>query len=359
MDPLQAARAVAEAAAFEQLQHPSENWLAVKGDEDKFVLDSALQLALEGLTSPKKRTRDVEAKEDDTRFKRPKHEVSMEDLDGKSLESIVFPDLLADNLEKYPTAVCNRCKKEFAQMAAKQYRMCKHCRELQRLRSRRWQLRTKNKGGVCRRCATKIEPDPQNNFVLCLQCREKLRSRKVHRAENGKCIHCSGPNEEGSNYKVCRRCRNKDRLRRVELERMGACNRCSQTLDEDDKGYKLCRACRAKKKLKDEEDRYLSPAKAAVAAVAAAADVSKKTTGTPRSKVLFSPKRYDPDASADMAMMFDPDLILPELRSSKKKPEEDESDGDEDDGSVQLQHTQLNRQLSRHLQGQLDSADPW
>lgn len=175
---------------------------------------------------------------------------------------------------------CSRCKKEFTQslIVAKDsflgkfgtepkiFKLCDHCRDLQRERLRRWQKKTKDKQGACRRCGNDIPPD-QQKYVLCPLCRQNLRIRKANRAAQGKCVHCSGPinlliiNEEhtdengrrssvsGNSYKVCQRCRENDKIRRTNLERMGNCNRCAKALSAEEQGrHKVCLNCRQKKK---------------------------------------------------------------------------------------------------------------
>lgn len=176
---------------------------------------------------------------------------------------------------------CTRCKKEFDQpiiipqtkdnkkgamplAEPKIFKLCQHCRDLQRKRSRRWQKKTKDKTGSCRRCGTEIPVD-QQRFVLCPSCRENLRTRKANRAAQGKCVHCSGPldtsiitsGESGKtkdriksgNFKVCQRCRENDKIRRMNLEKKGHCNRCAKSLDPSDIGrHKVCVYCRTRKK---------------------------------------------------------------------------------------------------------------
>ncbi|CAI5755926.1 unnamed protein product [Candida verbasci] len=200
---------------------------------------------------------------------------------------------------------CTRCNKEFDQpviipkvndasgsskslTTPKIFKLCQHCRDLQRQRSRRWQKKTKDKLGVCRRCGSDI-PIEERKFVLCPSCRQNLRTRKANRAAQGKCVHCSGPldasillkDEKGNivtenlsggnnpihdengneilasrktkgnanNYKVCQRCRENDKIRRTNLEKMGNCNRCTKALDPNDYGrHKVCSNCRSKKK---------------------------------------------------------------------------------------------------------------
>lgn len=191
---------------------------------------------------------------------------------------------------EYLQSVCSRCKKDFEQpivipktnvksetdenlakplMEPKIFKLCQHCRELQRQRSRRWQKKTKEKFGVCRRCGSDIPPELQK-FVLCLTCRQNLRFRKANRAKQGRCVHCSGPldtsilsssgeenqndNEDSNkpgqkNFKVCQRCRENDKIRRNNLEKLGNCNRCAKPLNSEDIGkHKVCIGCRSKKK---------------------------------------------------------------------------------------------------------------
>jgi hypothetical protein len=183
-------------------------------------------------------------------------------------------------------SACLRCKKEFDQpiiipqstdsdggptkylAEPKIFKLCQHCRDLQRQRSRRWQKKTKDKQGACRRCGSDIPPEEQK-FVLCPSCRQNLRKRKANRAAQGKCVHCLGPldaliitgddkkdsSEEKrdksklGNYKVCERCRENDKIRRTNLEKMGNCNRCAKALDPMDIGkHKVCANCRSRKK---------------------------------------------------------------------------------------------------------------
>ena len=167
------------------------------------------------------------------------------------------------------------------------FKLCDHCRKLQRQRSRRWQKKTKDREGVCRRCGSEI-PLAERRFVLCPSCRENLRLRKASRAAQGRCVHCSGPldasilskenegnnngdeqntksNEDqnnelrrgsqeekparGASHKVCQRCRENDKIRRANLEKMGNCNRCAKALDPNEYGRnKVCFNCRTKKK---------------------------------------------------------------------------------------------------------------
>lgn len=171
---------------------------------------------------------------------------------------------------------CSRCKKEFVQrliipkdsagatkvgVEPKVFKLCHHCRDLQRQRSRRWQKKTKDKHGACRRCGLEI-PELEQKFVLCPQCRQNLRVRKASRAAQGKCVHCLGPINSliidddpdarrllTAAYKVCQRCRENDKIRRTNLERMGNCNRCAKALTLSEQGkHKVCTSCRQKKK---------------------------------------------------------------------------------------------------------------
>lgn len=164
-----------------------------------------------------------------------------------TMVAVVYDDSISENLEKYPTADCNRCKRKFAIIGDKVFKMCEHCRVLQRQRSKRWQRRTKQKDGVCTRCGTDLS-EAASNYSLCQHCRDMLRSKKANRYLEGKCVHCSGPNDEEGTFKVCRRCREKDKLRRLALEQEGLCNRCSYGLAKDEKGHKICQSCRLKKK---------------------------------------------------------------------------------------------------------------
>ena len=163
-------------------------------------------------------------------------------------EVTLCDDMLEENKQKFPLGKCNRCKKDFAQMGVKQFKMCEHCRIQQRERSKRWQKQTREKDGVCSRCGTELPPD-SGKFVLCLHCREMLRSWKSNRFVEGKCIHCSGPNINQDMYKVCERCRENSKLRRKTLEMQGACNRCSKTLSNDERNFKVCSECRSRKRL--------------------------------------------------------------------------------------------------------------
>lgn len=203
--------------------------------------------------------------------------------------------------QKSVASQCTRCKKDFVQVItvpkennnsfnfkpssgqSKVFKLCHHCRELQRQRSRRWQMKTKDKKGVCRRCGTEI-PFNEQKFVLCPSCRLNLRTRKASRASQGKCIHCSSPMEDGfasdeisleesssvdeydkrspksTSFRVCQKCRGKDKLRRHNLQQMGYCNRCTKALSANDHGkYKLCADCRAKKKQYGNKGQQNSP----------------------------------------------------------------------------------------------------
>lgn len=193
------------------------------------------------------------------------------------------PEPLVQDDENAVHSKCLRCKKDFIQALIvdptkpkpaepKLYKLCFHCRDLQRQRSRRWQKKTKDKQGACRRCGSDI-PIDQQRFVLCPQCRQSLRVRKANRAAQGRCVHCSGPitslvakddspeaesSEEpdsrrasvsGGSFKVCQRCRENDKIRRTNLERMGNCNRCARKLGPEEQGkHKVCFMCRQKKK---------------------------------------------------------------------------------------------------------------
>ncbi|CDK24287.1 unnamed protein product [Kuraishia capsulata CBS 1993] len=153
----------------------------------------------------------------------------------------------AQHPDHHVLGVCSRCKKTFIQSLDKFFRLCSHCRELQRERSKRWQMRTKEKVGACRRCGVDIDGN-NDQFVLCASCRMNLRARKSTRAVQGKCVHCSGPNDSRFQYKVCSRCRQNDKIRRSNLERQGACNRCAKPLEGEDKDRKVCSKCRTRKK---------------------------------------------------------------------------------------------------------------
>jgi hypothetical protein len=174
---------------------------------------------------------------------------------------------------------CTRCKKEYAITDGKAYKLCPHCRELQRQRSRRWQQKTKLKDGVCRRCGISI-PVGQEKFVLCPPCRNSLRERKATRHENGRCVHCSGPNDS-SEFKVCTRCRNIDKDRRKQLEADGKCNRCASELKPEDNGRKVCMNCRTRKKT-------VKPTTVAVSAVASNAESSTLDEISPQQQVQLA-----------------------------------------------------------------------
>lgn len=151
------------------------------------------------------------------------------------------------NPELPETPQCSRCKKDFTpSLDGKTYKLCPHCRELQRQRSRRWQQRIKQKEGACKRCGVDI-PQDQSTYVLCPPCRFNLRTRKATRYENGKCVHCSGINDS-TEFKVCTRCRNNDKMRRKNLEDRGCCNRCANPLKVEDENHKVCNGCRSRKK---------------------------------------------------------------------------------------------------------------
>lgn len=106
---------------------------------------------------------------------------------------------------------CSRCKKPFEQRGPTTYKLCGHCRELQRERSKRWKQRLAEKTGVCTRCGHEQPADAKH--ALCGSCRSSLRKTKTKRLALGRCVHCSGPNTEHK-YRVCLRCRQRDRLRR-------------------------------------------------------------------------------------------------------------------------------------------------
>lgn len=167
---------------------------------------------------------------------------------GTQVIEIIYEDSRPENLAKYPTSSCNRCKKTFSQIGPKPFKMCEHCRILQRQRSKRWQHKLKQKEGVCTRCGTELPVDDRNSYVLCQHCRDMLRSKKMTRFLEGKCVHCSGPRDDDGDYKVCKKCREKDRLRRLSLEHKGLCNRCTSIIPTDQKGHKMCEICRVKKK---------------------------------------------------------------------------------------------------------------
>lgn len=232
-----------------------------------------------------------------------------------------------DNTRKAETenvilSKCSRCKKDFVQRLIvpkdgngdagaepKVYKLCHHCRDLQRQRSRRWQKKTKDKQGACRRCGTEIPPEEQK-YVLCPQCRENLRIRKANRAAQGKCVHCLGPinaliikdeNEDGGrrsstsgSYKVCQRCRENDKIRRTNLERMGNCNRCAKSLSPSEQGkHKVCLSCRQKKK-KLGSGSYSGPSGSPVGIQAPSMDVGQN--------VLVQPMNFIPADQAAMMM---------------------------------------------------------
>lgn len=179
--------------------------------------------------------------------------------------------------EGLETCACTRCKKEFPiDLTGKTFKLCPHCRELQRERSRRWQQKTKLKPGACRRCGVSI-PTDQAHFVLCPPCRLSLRTRKASRYENGKCVHCSGINDS-TEFKVCSRCRNNDKLRRKNLEERGCCNRCAHPLKDDDKSHKVCSNCRSRKKTVAKASAVSQHHEAAMTAAAAAQAAAPEVT---------------------------------------------------------------------------------
>ncbi|KAH3662095.1 hypothetical protein OGAPHI_006276 [Ogataea philodendri] len=308
MDPLHAA-VVAEAAAraIKNYQEADDVWSGNTGapdshnvpeatrnpkheSEDKFVLDPALQLEFEKYSK---------AHEADHQHELPKN-------------------------SPFVTTTCTRCKKDFVQRPEKQFRLCLHCRELQRQRSRRWQMRTKEKQGVCRRCGIEIPPE-QAQFVLCEHCRMSLRSRKASRAALGKCVHCSGPNDsvEGK-FKVCSRCRQNDKIRRSNLEKIGACNRCAQPLNDSDRDHKVCERCRTKKKR---------------GAVSPAAVAQRPSHGA-RDK--HNGHHTSPEAVATAV-----------LKGQHTRHDQDILLQGNFHGMPQIHHSQLNQQLNQHLHQQL------
>ncbi|TID16214.1 hypothetical protein CANINC_004212 [Pichia inconspicua] len=155
--------------------------------------------------------------------------------------SVMYADMLLENLKKYPNSTCTRCKKDFAQLSTKPFKRCNHCRELQRLRTKRWQTETRQKEGVCSRCRTALI---DSNFSLCQKCRVYLRNNKETRLLKGKCVHCSAPNDENDIYKVCKRCRLKDKARRLTLERESVCLKCKTTTPTAN-GSKRCYNCKS------------------------------------------------------------------------------------------------------------------
>lgn len=172
--------------------------------------------------------------------------IKTDEVQDSDKKQTVYADTMTCNLEKFSTNKCNRCKKDFAQMGPKPFKMCEHCRILQRERSKRWKVKTKNKEGVCTRCGTELPQD--SIYVMCEHCRGILRSGKANRFLEGRCVHCSGPNSDEGVYKVCRKCREKDKIRRLTLEQEGLCNRCSMVLPREREGHKVCISCRIKKK---------------------------------------------------------------------------------------------------------------
>lgn len=171
--------------------------------------------------------------------------------DKPEISTVTAESGISGSMDKgtFATHSCSRCKRAFdLPIDGKLFKLCPHCRELQRQRSKRWQQKTREKDGVCRRCG-KLIPDDESKFVLCSKCRTTLRDKKANRAELGKCVHCSGPNDPNSQFKVCQRCRNNDKSRRTRLEKDGLCNRCAKPLSPQDKGnYKVCSNCRTRKK---------------------------------------------------------------------------------------------------------------
>ncbi|KAG7882953.1 hypothetical protein KL925_000348 [Ogataea polymorpha] len=265
--------------------------------QEKFVLDPALQLELEKYG--KQESHDT-------------HELEHKKQDG----------------QLFATSVCTRCKKEFTQMLGKHYRLCSHCRELQRQRSRRWQMRTKEKQGVCRRCGVEIPPE-HAQFVLCENCRMSLRSRKASRAALGKCVHCSGPNDSiDAKFKVCSRCRQNDKIRRSNLEKIGACNRCAKRLKESDRDHKVCEKCRTKKK------RGLSAPSTPNKRVALA---TEHHNGSKHSVQQASAEAVAAAVLNGQQSGHDQDIMLP----------------DNFHNLPQIHHSQLNQQLNQQLHQQL------
>lgn len=111
-----------------------------------------------------------------------------------------------DAPEESVVTQCNRCEKDFVQKKARDqksargrvgrvprlYKLCEHCREMGKGRSRRWQMRTREHGGLCRRCGLELETT-DGEFVLCVKCRQAFRDRKHRRITEGKCIQCCEP----------------------------------------------------------------------------------------------------------------------------------------------------------------------
>lgn len=197
------------------------------------------------------------------------------------VSGITGPKPIRETFERVNTSLdrndCTRCKKEFAiDLSGKTFKLCPHCRELQRERSRRWQQKTKLKPGACRRCGVAI-PSDQAHFVLCPPCRLSLRSRKASRYENGKCVHCSGLNDSAE-FKVCTRCRTNDKQRRKTLEERGCCNRCANPLQDGDKNHKVCASCRSRKKNVSKSGVDGHNSEATITAVAAQASDPEPTT---------------------------------------------------------------------------------
>lgn len=142
---------------------------------------------------------------------------------------------------------CSRCHKQFVQTAARCYKLCPHCRQLQRERLRRWQQRTKERSDVCHRCGGGLAAQDAG-FALCARCRNLLRLLKALRPAQGRCLHCSQTKDpESAGFLVCLRCRTNDRNRRSQLEQQGVCNRCGALL-EGPEHHKVCTRCRERKK---------------------------------------------------------------------------------------------------------------
>ncbi|CDR45140.1 CYFA0S16e02586g1_1 [Cyberlindnera fabianii] len=165
------------------------------------------------------------------------------DISGPRIEG---QDLVVFNPKAIGRSKCTRCKKDHTIVDGKVFKLCPHCRQLQRERSKRWQEKTRKRVGFCRRCGIIIPPD-QTKFVLCSPCRHDLRTRKAQRFEDGKCTHCAGPNDSRE-FKVCTRCRSNDKIRRKQLEEANRCNRCGHSLDRESTGRKVCSTCRLRKK---------------------------------------------------------------------------------------------------------------
>lgn len=111
-------------------------------------------------------------------------------------QQTVIPMLIDPNDPDNIVSCCSRCKKEFVQDniststssgKRKTFKLCMHCRALQRERSRRWQNKTKGIQGACRRCGAKIPQGPDTRFVLCSVCRHRLRIHKKARCQRSGC----------------------------------------------------------------------------------------------------------------------------------------------------------------------------